>query len=158
MYADNKIKIKLSEGRYIIRVKIRWVNGGQHDFTFNTFSSYPLSFRKIKSKDNADFLERVYLDSGNRSTERYQLGNKCEFASSWCGPHLWLYGINKGTKTWHLEINFNKLENLKLCKKYRTSDNILTLVIPPKGQAVAFAKRINTKTVELNWNFNQNWV
>jgi len=124
----------------------------------SAFSSYPLTLKKVKSRDHPDFLEQVYLDAGARSCDRYQLGNKCEFTSSWVGPHLYLYGLNKGTKTWHLEINFNKLENLQLCKKYRTSENVLKMEIPPRGQAVAYAKRINTKTVELNWNFNQSWV
>ena len=158
MFATNKIKMKLSEGKYIIRVKVRWADEGKHNFTLNAFSQYPLSLKKVKAQNYPDFLEKVYLDAGSRSGELYQLGNRCEFGSSWCGSHLWLYGINKGNKTWNLEINFNKLDNLKLSKKYKTSENVVKLVIPPNGQGVAFVKKFNKNPVELNWNFNQSWV
>ena len=157
IFADEQVKLKLSEGKYIIRVKVKWVDQREHDFILNTFSPYPLNLKRVKPRYRSTFLEHVYLDAGSRATDRYQLGNRCEFVSSWCGPHLWLYATNKGTKTWNLEIVFNKFENLKLCKKYRTSNNVLHLVIPPKGQAVTYAKRINASPVEINWKFNQNW-
>jgi len=157
VFADDKVKIKLSEGRYIIRTKIRWLDNSEHDFTLNTLSPYPLTLSRVKSRAHPKFLERVYLEAGNSASDRYQLGNRCEFGSSWCGSHLWLYGVNKGSKTWNLEIVFNKNENLRLCKKYRTEENVIKLVIPPNGRAVAYVKKIAQTDVELNWKFNQSW-
>jgi len=98
------------------------------------------------------------LEAGSSDMNRYLFNNKCEFGSSWCGSHIWFYGINNGTKTWKLEVIFDKFENLKMCKKYRSKDNVLTFEIPPNKEAVAFAKRINSQEVVFNWAFKQSWI
>jgi len=158
-YVNPGIKIRLSEGKYIIRAKIRWVDQREHEFTLSTLSSRDLTLRQIRTEEYPNFLERVFLDAGSRARERYHLKNNCEFLSAWCGPHLWIYAVNKGNKTWNMDVVFQVLSNIKIPKKYTTREesNVIKMEIPPNEQRAVYVKRINADVVEILWNLNHAW-
>jgi len=157
VYADDKIKMKLSEGMYIIRVKVKWVDGGEHEFTLNTLSPSPVVLKEIKGRGYENFLDQVYADCGKNLRDRYDFGHKCEFGSGWCGHKMYFYCLNNGKETWNCEINFDKLEGLKLSKAFKTAENQIRIRVPPHSQAVAYAKRISSGSVKINWKFNNTW-
>ena len=156
-YANSNMKLKLSQGRYVIRVKVRWVDQKEHEFTVNTLSTEQVVLRKIQWEESQTFLDKIFINEGFYAREKYQLGNCCEFISAWCSPYLWIYAINQGKKTWNLEINFKKLINLKLSKKYLKDHNSLKLEILPGKQRVAYIKRIDSDAVEVLWKMNHQW-
>jgi len=85
------------------------------------------------------------------------MGNECEFVSGWIGSHLWLCAFNKGNQVWTLEVIFEKLQNVKIAKKFRHKDNVVKFVIQPGAKAVAYAKRTSPDEVVIKWRFEQVW-
>jgi len=157
-YASEDIKIKLPEGKYVIRAKVKWLDEQQHGFSLSVFSQSEVTLKEANAKDYPNFLERMYEETGSRTKERYQLSNGCEFFSAWSGSHLWVYAFNGGNKTWDLQVKFTKMDNLKLCKKYSTeSPDTLRLVIPPGQQKAGYAKRVSTERVEVLWTLEHEW-
>lgn len=157
VYATDKIKLKLSEGKYILRVKVKWVDERAHEFTLNTFSQLPIELKKVEKEKYPQFLKQVYREAAETSLETFDLKNNCKFGSGWAGPHFWLYAANNGNTTWKIEITFEKMTNLKLCKTYKKNDNTLELIVPPKEKVIAYAKRLNGNPVEMRWRFQQEW-
>jgi len=157
VYATDKIKMRLSEGKYVLRVKVRWVDEQSHEFTLNTFSQLPIQMKKVEKEAYPNFLKEVYREAAETSLETFDLQNKCKFGSGWAGPHFWLYAANNGTTTWKIQVIFEKLTNLKLCNAYKKGDNILELIVPPKEKVIAYAKRINGNPIEMRWKFQQSW-
>lgn len=157
VYATDKIKLRLSEGKYVLRTKIRWSDGKPHEFALNTFSQYPIQIKEVEKEAYPDFLKTVYLDAGDRLTDKFILGNKCEFGSSWAGSHLWIYAKNSGDKTWNLDICFENMTNLKLHPEHSKEDNVIGLVVKPGQKIMTYAKRLTSETVELRWKFKQSW-
>ena len=157
VYASEKLKFFLSEGRYVLRVKVRWVDNRSHDFTLNTFSPFPIEIKKAQKSAYPNFLKNVYLEIAKKSNEKFCLSNNCQFESSWAGSHLWLYLANKGETTWSLEIIFDKLSNLKLCKSHRITDNIFSFILKPNEQTIVYVKRLNNDLCQLSWKFEQSW-
>ena len=157
VYASDKVKMKLSEGKYIIRAKIYWVDQQSHEFTLSTFSQYPSKLRKINSEQYSNFLSRVYLDAGRNVTDKYDFGKECKFASGWCGSHLFFYCVNKGKKKWTLTIKFKKLANLTLGKPNRQDESTLVIKVSPGKDQVAYAKRISEDPVGIDWDLQNAW-
>jgi len=157
VYAHNKIRMKMLEGKYIVRIKVKWTDGQPHEFTLNTLSQLPVSVKQIDANLYPKFLNKVYLDAGKKLKDRWQLGHSCEFGSGWVGSHIFLYMVNNGDTKWTCEIFFEKLEGLKLAKPFKTSDRTVKVTIPPKSNAVTWAKRTGEGQVAIIWKFNHEW-
>lgn len=158
VYANENIKMKLSEGKYIIRAKFQWLAGESHEFTLNTLSSHAVILREMKRTKYENFLEQIFLDAGKKNTLRYVFSKDCEFCTGWIGAHLYFYALNPSKAwTWTLLISFEKMENLKLGKNHKISDDTIKMVIPPGKDAVGWVKRTSTEAVKLKWNFIHEW-
>ena len=157
VYATDKAKLRLPEGKYIMRVKVKWVDMEAHEFTLNSFSPHPIEIKQVKKEFCPDFLEKVYMNIAEQNGEKFELSNGCQFASGWAGSHMWLYAVNNGTKSWSLDVNFEKMTNLQLEKKYKIAENSLGLRLKPGEKAVAYVKRVDGGAVELSWKFKQSW-
>jgi len=157
VYATEKAKLRLPEGKYIMRVKIRWVDMETHEFTLNTFSPHPIGLKQVKKEAYPSFVEKVYLNIADLHGEKFELSNGCQFSSGWSGSHMWLYAINNGQKNWSLDVNFEKMTNLKLDKKYKIEENAVGFRLKPGEKAVAYVKRMDGGAVELSWKFKQSW-
>ena len=129
----------------------------KHDIVLNVHSSLAVKLNQLEVQECPDFLEKVYLGAGAMCKDKFNLGQDCKFASGWLGSHLWVYAYNHGKKTWHLEISFEKMMNIKLGKKGRVQSNTIKLVIPPCQRAIAYAKRTDSGIVSLGWNLKQHW-
>jgi len=158
LYVQEGLEMKLRQGRYILCVKVKWVDEQPHDFYLNIFSSASVKVTQLEASQNQNFLERVYLSMGALSNDKFCLGRECEFASGWSGTHLWLCAFNRGDKVWKLEIEFDKTQNLKIAKKFRSKDgNSIQFVLKPQQKAAAYLKRVGTGKVAFKWNFHQSW-
>jgi len=155
VYLHENHKVKLDPGRYIIYVKVRWFDGNKHDFVLKSLSSAATQIRQISAQTCVNYLEKVYLGTGLASKDKYNLAYDCQFASGWAGSHLWMFAHNRTNKIWHLEVTFEKMTNLKLGKKFRTTSDVMKLVIPPNQKVTAYAKRIGPGAVNVAWKFNQ---
>jgi len=152
-YIHESHRVKLEAGKYMLYVKARWLNNQKHDFTVNVLSSTPTKFSAVEQCE--DFLEKLYLGTGQLARNHLNLANNCKFASGWSGSHLWMHAVNNTNKTWHLEVHFEKMVNLKLGKKHRAMGDVIKFVIPPYQKAAAYAKRTNPGAVIVAWNFTQ---
>lgn len=130
-----------------------------HEFTFNAFApkKAKMQLKQINANEYPRFLHRVYLDAGKKLQDRYTIGHNCDFGSGWVGSHIFFYLVNNGESTWTCQIIFEKLEGLRLAKPFKISENSVKLVIPPKSNAVAWAKRTGEGMVAIKWNFNHEW-
>jgi len=150
--------MELEQGKYIVRTKVYWVDGEDHDFSFSTFSSNPVEIKVLEEEDPyPGFMEKVFIGTAEKSPNKFKFSHDCYFISAWAGPYLWLCGLNNGDKTWNLKIDFEKKNNLKIGKKYRDSEDSIAFKIPPKGRNVGWAKRLTVGEVGLKWKFEQNW-
>ena len=95
--------------------------------------------------------------SKRKQRDRYMFSKNCEFSSAWCGSHLYFYCINQGKYEWQLTITFEKIENLKLGKKWKKNDKTLIITIEPGGDAAAWAKRITNGAVRFKWALKHEW-
>ena len=150
--------MKLPQGKYAIRVKVRWTDNEMHNFTISTLSSQDVDLKEISWTDPQSFLTQVFSSCGQATKERYQLKNNCEFISAWCGPYLWIYVVNNGKKRWSLDIVFDKVNNLKFPKKYAKHQNMIKLKILPGDTKIAYLKRTDSSEVELFWKLNHIWL
>jgi hypothetical protein len=157
VYASENIRMKLNQGKYIVRAKVLWTDGKDHEFSLGTLSSHPVNVKVLEGDSYPNFLEKVYSDLALLSKDKFMYNNDCFFVSGWAGSHLWLSGINNGNKTWNLEVKFDNMENLKISKKYRNTERSLKMQIPPGGRSIAFAKRITAGEVGFGWQFIQSW-
>ena len=156
-YVHEGLESKLKPGRYILCIKVKWVDNLTHDFFLNILSSSAVKINSIDSHAYPNFFEKVFLSMGELSQDKFKMGNECELASGWVGSHLWICAFNKGNKTWTLEVIFEKLHNLKLAKKFRAKHNVIKFVVQPGGKAVAYAKRTSADEVVIKWRFEQVW-
>jgi len=154
-YIHESHRVKLDAGKYIFYVKARWLNNKKHDFIVNVLSSVPTKFTEIEPEQCVDFLEKLYMGTGQLAKNHMNLANNCKFASGWSGSHLWMHATNLTNKIWHLEVTFEKMVNLKLGKKHRAMSDTIKFVIPPGQKAAAYAKRTNPGAVIVAWNFTQ---
>ena len=157
VYATENINARLTEGKYVLRVKVRWIDEKAHEFTLNTFSPSSVTIKKVPKETYSKYLERIFLDEGVRCRDKFELANQCRFSSGWSGPYLWIYTDNQGDKIWKLDVIFEKMFNLKLCKGYKKDESTLGLVLKPGDRLIAYAKRINSENVQLSWKFQQSW-
>jgi len=157
VYIHESHKVKLQPGKYIIYAKVKWIDNKTHDFFLNVLSSLPAKVSQMTPPADFNFLEKVYLNAGIASKEKFLLPNDTLFASGWSGSHLWMYVQNKSNKTLHFEITFDKMRSIKLGKKYRTELNILKFVVPPNQKAAAYAKRTSPAAVAVGWEFAHRW-
>jgi len=158
LYIQEGLEMKLRPGRYILCVKIKWVDEKAHDFYLNIFSSSSVKVSQSDASQNQNFLEKVYLSMGALSNDKFCLGRECEFASGWSGSHLWIVAFNRGDKTWNLEVEFEKMQNLKISKKFRSKEgNSVQFALKPQQKAAAYAKRVGAGKVSFKWKFNQTW-
>jgi len=158
LYIQEGLEMKLRPGRYILCVKVKWVDEQPHDFYLNVFSSASVKVNQLEASQNQNFLEKVYLSMGALSNDKFCLGRECEFASGWSGSHLWIVAFNRGDKVWNLEIEFEKMQNLKISKKFRSKEgNSIRFTLKPQQKAAAYAKRIGVGKIAFKWKFNQSW-
>jgi len=152
------MEMKLQPGKYILSVKIQWVDGKRHDFYINVLSSLSVKLNQLERRQHRDFLEMAYLSAGVMSSDKYGMGNDCDFASGWVGSHLWMCAFNRGKKVWKLNIVFERMQNLKIAKRFRRDgDHVISLVVHPNQKAVAYAKRTHVEKVAFKWYFEQCW-
>jgi len=156
-YVHEGLESKLKPGRYILCVKARWVDNLKHDFYLNVFCSSPLRLTLLESYNSFDFFNKLYSSLGILSRDRFQMGHDCEFASGWIGSHLWFYAFNGGNKIWTLEVVFERMQNIKIAKKFRSKSNCVKFILQPNQKAAAYAKRINPGEVAMKWRLEQIW-
>jgi len=158
VYIHESHKVKLQPGKYMIYAKVKWVDNKAHDFFLNVLSSSPTKVEQVTPPTSFNFLEKVYLNAGVASKEKFLLQNDCHFASGWAGSHLWMFVHNKTTKTLYFDITFDKMKSIKLGKKFRASEmNVLKIVVPPNQKVAAYAKRTSPAAVAVGWEFSQRW-
>lgn len=152
------MEMKLNPGKYIMSVKIAWIDGKKHDFYLNILSPLNVKLTQLERRLYSDFMEKVYLSAGVMSADKYGMGSDCDFASGWSGSSLWMCAFNRGKKTWNLEIVFETMENLKIAKKFRGDrEGVINLVLQPNQKAVAYLKRLGVEKVAFKWHFVQAW-
>jgi len=154
--------MNLKEGKYIVRARVHWVDGHNHEFILSTLSSNPISIEQINKKDYPAYLEKVLMDAAIESNRHFRFSNDCFFASGWSGPYMWIYGINKGENIWSLDIIFEKMVNLKMMKKYRENkeeknQNFIKMKLSPQEKNLVIVKRLTSEDVSLKWKFEQVW-
>lgn len=160
MHIDQKKVIELQPGKYVMRVKTPWKNKDESDFVITTYSDQEvfLDYHLNKEK-NSRFLEKFYLDIARDMGDKYLQGKECYFASGWEGNHLWIYMQNDSSdKTWDLEINFKKMENMRMSKRYKLEDTAFKVQLGPKTDKIAYLKRSGTDKTAIDWTFKNNWV
>jgi len=158
IYVQEGMEMKLNPGRYVMNVKIAWVDGKKHDFYINVLSSFGVKLSQLERRLNSEFMEKVFLSAGIMSQDKYGMGNDCDFATGWVGSNLWLCAFNRGKKVWNLEIVFETLQNLKIAKKFRSDEErVIKLVLQPNQKAVAYLKRLGVEKVAFKWRFIQSW-
>lgn len=157
VYASDKTKLKLSEGRYVLRIKVRWTDEKSHGFTLNIFAPDLILAQRVEKEDHPNFLELIFLDAAKYNPDNFQLQNRCKFGNGWCGPYFWIYVANNGKKAWNLELLFEKMTNLKLCNSYRKADDEIEFLVLPDKKQVAYARRLNGDPIEMSWKFQQSW-
>ncbi len=113
----------------------------------------------LPREDYSDLLERLFLEEGRNSQDKYELGKESYFANRWEGNHLWLYMKNESSeKTWNIEIEFKKLENVKPLKRYQLENMSLKYSIPPNSEKLAILKRTSNQKTGIEWNFHNSWT
>jgi hypothetical protein len=159
VYANDDIKMKLSEGKYLIKAKAGWIGVESNEFTLTTLSSHAVILRDLKRSKYEKFLEQILIDSGRKNINKYYFSKDCEFCTGWVGAHMYLYACNPSKNfTWTLNINFEKLENLKLGKNFKTSDMSIKMDLPPGKDAVGWVKRTSNEAIKIKWNFVHLWT
>lgn len=149
----------MDAGRYIIRAKTPWRTKDQADFLITTYSDEEVFLDYLVRSEHSEFLEKFYKDEGRHNADKYEMGKECTFASGWEGNHLWLYMQNSSAdKNWELEINFKKMENIRLMKRYQMEENVFKAVILPKSERIAILKRDSAEKAVIDWSFKNNWV
>ena len=136
---------------------MKWVDNIEHEFCLNVLSSNSLQLAQAEAFGLQGFLERIYLSAGIASKDKFDMTNQCELASGWAGSHLWICAFNRGNKKWDLEIVFDKMQNIKLAKRFRAKPNTIKMTLQPHQKAVVFAKRTSAEAVGVSWHFNQHW-
>ena len=149
--------IELDQGKYVLRIKAPWKTKDNSDLVITTYSDQEVVLDYLPKERYTKFLEKFYIEEG-RLADKYSLGKDCHFASGWEGNNLWLYMQNDSAdKNWDLEINFKKMENITLSKRYKLEDMSFKAKLPPKSEKVAILKRNGVEKAVIDWSFKCNW-
>lgn len=149
MYPTKYYKVKLVPGTYVIRVKVAWKQFQQGDYTLSCYSDQKLDLYRIPHIH--DFHRRLFQRAASK-LEKTKLPNDCALAIGNDGQKTFLYAENHGSLPWTIDVNLNLLDNMKIAKPGRISDNQLRLVVQPNSFEIGFLKTIDyAKSHSYQW-------
>ena len=142
-FASKHHKVQLQKpGTYVIRTKVRWDNKQTNTFTLSAYASIKLELNHIPTIKH--FLKNLFTKCSRFGNKR-EMKNNCSGVYENYSNYVYMFFRNKGDRTWVLEVQFTKLDNLKFAKTVKNAGNSVKLSIPPGGKEIIYMKAIDPR-------------
>jgi hypothetical protein len=129
VYPSRKHKLKLVPGRYIVRVKAFWTNANvNREYRITTLSERKIELTQMEKIPF--FLPRNYLLNPEIDRKRKKKKDR-QFIYDFNGYNTYIYAENNTDKNWLIDIEFSELDNFKIAKPWKYSENKIKIKIPP---------------------------
>lgn len=151
-FASKHYKVELKKpGNYVIRTKVRWDNKQTNTFTLSAYAPAKLELQHIAPIKH--FLKSLFVKCARFGTKK-EMKNNCSGVYENYSNYSYLLFRNKGAHTWVLDINFTRLDNLKMAKSVKANGNNVKLAIPPGGKELIYLKAVNARqSIRYDWKF-----
>jgi len=151
MTEDGKVELK-EAGDYIIRVKVNWKNASEDTYTVSSYSSAPLTLQQIPSVK--DFLMKYLCAVASQNKRENKLTETSACVSEHHKNFSYTLVKNSDNKELNVNITFKTLNNLRIAKQVKHSQNKVSLKIPAKSNQLIFLKMINsTEACNYDWDW-----
>jgi len=142
IYPNRDCKVKLAKpGEYIIRAKVRWRNEDKGKFTLSAYAPAKINLERIEPVKN--YLTRMLKNVGQKSELRTFPQFNFKLYSGFYSHYVFIYLQNDGELTWDFNAKFDKMENIRLSKYARTSEDSFHVMVPPGKVEVLLAKKVD---------------
>ena len=150
IYPCAACKVKLTPGEYLIRTKIRWVNKEGGDFTVSSYAPFKINLEKIPSVK--DYLKRMLENVGQKAQKQIFPEQGFELYGGFYSHYIFTYLKNTGKVAWDFKAFFDKLDNVRLGKYGRVTDDTVSVRVEPGTVEILIAKKIDV-TAKAAFNF-----
>ena len=139
MTKDGKVEIK-EAGDYIIRAKVKWRHGQEDTCMISAYSSVKIDMKSIPSVKNFQTKYLTLLAEQNKE-ENPLIGQSLGVNGVY---ESYVYAMVKSREDREMifTIELTRLENLKLAKQNKVSENKFIMYIAPESSQLIFLKVI----------------
>jgi len=142
LYASKLKKLRLEKGEYIIRCKVRWLDGQKNNFTLSAYAEKEIEL--IRVKPVKDFLPKLFENLAKNSVKFQEDRSEKPHCCDFYGNFLFFCLENKTTSNLDVYIELNEMNNLKIDKRHKNTENSWKFQCAPSKCIVTIAKKINT--------------
>jgi len=152
IYPSKQMKLDITQpGDYVIRTKMRWRYGTSGKYTLSAYA--PFKIEMEKTEPIKDFLPQLLRNIAKKA-EQKPMGDGCTMASAFYSYYLYVYLNNPTKKKWVIDIDFTKLQNLKLSKGWKQGEKKFHIEVGPQQSEIAILKKIDvTGGASYGWQF-----